>query len=259
MGYAKIGDIYYQKRDYKAASEHFQKSLPILQNLSANEPANTTLRRNLGLIYARVALAEMEAGNYSESIKYNLQAIDIQKQIVAADPNNLQIQFDLADVLANLGECFGRMGNLATATENFREAISISRQSLAKNPAYAHGVTNFANTYSTFAKILLKNGDVAKALENYRQALKLLDDEPFKSESTEKLAEIYEGMADASVSLNKSAGSLGEAKAMYQKSLDALLELQQKGKLNPDNTDKLNEIPLKIAKCETALPKAHRQ
>ena len=259
VGYAKIGDIYYQKRDYKAASEHFQKSLPILQNLSANEPANTTLRRNLGLIYARVALAEMEAGNYSESIKYNLQAIDIQKQIVAADPNNLQIQFDLADVLANLGECFGRMGNLATATENFREAISISRQSLAKNPAYAHGVTNFANTYSTFAKILLKNGDVAKALENYRQALKLLDDEPFKSESTEKLAEIYEGMADASVSLNKSAGSLGEAKAMYQKSLDALLELQQKGKLNPDNTDKLNEIPLKIAKCETALPKAHRQ
>ena len=106
---------------------------------------------------------------------------------------------------------------------------------------------------------MLKSGDASNALENYRQALQLLENEPYKSDSTEKLAEIYEGIADASVSLSKSVGSLGEAKTMYQKSLDALQELQLKGKLNPDNVDKLNEIPQKIAKCETALARVQGQ
>ena len=259
VGYAKIGDVFYQKHDYKAAAENFQESLPILQALSDNEPNSTSLRRTLGLIEARVALAEMESGNYSQAIEQNRRSIEIQMAIIAVDPNNLQIQYDLADTVGNLGECYGRMGDMRRATENFKKAHSTFKQLLAKNPTYAQAHSHFANSYLTFARVLLKSGDASNALENYRQALQLLENEPYKSDSTEKLAEIYEGIADASVSLSKSVGSLGEAKTMYQKSLDALQELQLKGKLNPDNVDKLNEIPQKIAKCETALARVQRQ
>jgi serine/threonine protein kinase/tetratricopeptide (TPR) repeat protein len=251
ISYAKIGDVYWEKHDYRQAAENYQNAVPILQKISA-ESTNQNALRNLGLIYARVALVEMEAANYSKAIAAGIQAIAIQRDIAAADPNNIQIHFDLADTLANLGEAYGRMGDMASATKQFQESLSIAKESLAKNSEYAYARVNLSNTHLSFAKLLLKNGNAAFALEHFRQARDIL--EQAKKESSEELADIYEGIADALFSLNHKAGKLSEVKAMYQKSLDVLQDLQRQGKLSTEYTGKLGTIANKLVKCADKLP-----
>jgi tetratricopeptide (TPR) repeat protein len=195
----------------------------------------------------------MEAADYSKAISTGREAIAIGRDISSADQNNIQVRFDLADLIANLAEAYGRMGDMVSATKFFQESIVISKESLATNSAYAHGRTNFSNTYLAFGKVLLKNGNASAALDNFRQARTIL--ESGKSESSEQLADIYEGMADALFALNTKTGKLSEAKTMYQKSLDVLQDLQRQGKLSDDYKTKLTTIPQKLSKCDQSSTK----
>ncbi len=250
IAFAKIGDVSYQTHDYKVAATNFQNAFSILRDLSDKEPTNTTLRRTLGLIDARLALTEMKAGNYAEAVEFNRQTIEIQRQIVGADPNNLQIQFDLAATLGNLGECYGLMRLFALGNKSFQEAMEISRHSLSKDPTYSQGREHFANNYLMYAQMLQKSGDAARALENFRNAQEMFELEPLKSKSSDQLAEIYEGIGDTLLALNKNGKNFTDARKMYQLSLDTLTNLQQNGKLNSENIGKLIEVPQKIAKCQ---------
>ena len=99
--------------------------------------------------------------------------------------------------------------------------------------------------------MLQKSGDAARALENYRNAQEIFEIEPLKSKSPDQLAEMYEGIGDALLALNKNGKNFTDARIMYQLSLDTLTNLQQSGKLNSENIGKLTEIPQKIAKCQS--------
>jgi serine/threonine protein kinase len=250
---AKIGDIFFQLDDYKTASEHYQRSLPILQELSANDQTNTKLRRKVSLLLARLALGKMNTGELAEAIEYNRQAIQILKELFAADPNNVEVRFNLADIIGNLAETFGRMGSLASSEEKFRESLSLFKELLAENPNFALVRSHFANSISIYAGILLKNGNALGALENYRQALATLEAGTDKTESTDTLAEIYQGIADAQIRLSKKSGNLSEVETMYQKSLAVWNDLQQRGMLTSDYANRPNEVKQKIEKVEAAL------
>ena len=93
--------------------------------------------------------------------------------------------------------------------------------------------------------MLMKHGNAAGALENYRQALATLEGGTDKNESTETLAEVYEGIADAQIMLSKKSGSLSEVE-MYQKSLSVWTDLQQRGMLTPNYANRPNEVKQKI-------------
>jgi tetratricopeptide (TPR) repeat protein len=253
VGYAKVGDIYYETHDFKTAGINFQTSFSILKVLSDNEPNNMQLRRSLGLIDARVALTEMKAGNLVEAINTNRQTIEIQRQISVADPNNLQIRYDLAATLGNLGECYGMVRSFDLAEQTFQEAIAISKQALAKDPTYAQARMNFAVNYVMYAQMLQKSGDPSRALANYQNARKIYEEEPLRSESAEQLAELYEGIGDSLLMLDRSAKNIGVAKTMYQQTLEALVKLQDSGKLNQENINKPGEISRKITRCDTIM------
>ena len=248
----KIGDIFFQLDDYKTASEHYQRSLPILRELSANDQTNTNLRRKVSLLLARLALAKMNTGELAEAIEYNNEAIQILKELSAADPNNFQVKYNLVDIISNLAEAFGRMENFASAEEKFRESFSQFKELLAENPNFAQVRSHFANSLSIYAGMLMKHGNAAGALENYRQALATLEGGTDKNESTETLAEVYEGIADAQIMLSKKSGSLSEVE-MYQKSLSVWTDLQQRGMLTPNYANRPNEVKQKIERIEVAL------
>ena len=253
VGYAKVGDIYYETHDFKTAGINFQTSFSILKVLSDNEPNNMQLRRSLGLIDARVALTEMKAGNLVEAINTNRQTIEIQRQISVADPNNLQIRYDLAATLGNLGECYGMVRSFDLAEQTFQEAIAISKQALAKDPTYAQARMNFAVNYVMYAQMLQKSGDPSRALANYQNAREIYEEEPLRSESAEQLAELYEGIGDSLLMLDRSVKNIGVAKTMYQQTLETLGKLQESGKLNQENINKPGEISRKITRCDTIM------
>ena len=104
-----------------------------------------------------------------------------------------------------------------------------------------------------YAQMQQKSGDAVHALENFRNAREIYEQEPLKSESTEQLAELYEGMGDSFIASGRSLKNISEAKAMYQRSLEELQDLREKGKLNSENINKPAEIEQKVAKCDANL------
>src|SRR5258708_1591398 len=105
------------------------------------------------------------------------------------------------------------------------------------------------NTYLTYAGIILKHGRAANALENYHLARELL--EPLSDEdSLEKLAQVYDGTADAIAVIGKSAGTNNDVRELYQRSLDTLQQLEAKHKLSDENADRQSAVRAKLTKYD---------
>ena len=200
------------------------------------------------LSLARIAVNQIELGDYEKSLEANFRTLKIQEKLAAADPNNLQIHFDIADVTMNIADSYERMNKLPQAEENYRKAISIAKEYLAKNPDYAKARSHLGQYYVLLAKLLLKKGDAAGALNDFRSALTYLDSEPARSEVPDQLAKTYEGIGDAMVSLK---GKPLEAKEMYQKSLEIWQKLKEANKLGDESAGKPDEVFQKISKIST--------
>ena len=256
VAYSKTGDILFELGKYRESADRFQNSLVIFRELSDAEPANESLKRPIGLILARLALAEMKYTDYSSAIEHDREAIVIQKGITVADPDNVQIRNDLYATLANLGETYGLQGNLIAAGEYFRESIAVAQESQSKNSNFAQARRNSGGTYQMYARMLLKNGQCAAALENFRRARELLESSLPVGNSLEDLAEVYEGMADAIASINKGSVAHGEIRDLYQKSLDALEQLEAKHNLSDENTVRANAVRAKLIKYEVTATKS---
>lgn len=247
VGYLKIGDILHLTKNYPEAAKYFQNSLTTFEELAADE-SNAAAQRDLTLSLARIAAAQIELGEYEKSLKTNRRTLQIQEKLAAADPNNLQIHFDIADVLMNIGDTYGRMNRYPQAAENFQKAISTAKAYFAKNPAYSKAGSHIGQYYLVFAKSAVKKGDAVAALESYRNALTYLEKEPVRSQIPDKLADTYEGIGDALVSLKIKST---EAAEMYRKSLEIWRKLKEAGKLKGENAGKTEEVSQKIAKLSS--------
>ena len=252
VAFTKIGDILYQQHKYSEAAKKFEGSFPIFRDIAAADPSNAGLSRTLGLIIARLALVEMEAADYSQAIEHGQQAIKIQESLVEVDPNNSQFRYDLADILSNLGETYGRKGDLGMSDKYFNEAIDIFNKLKLKNADYAQMRSHNGNTYMTYAGILLSHGRAANALSNYRLARELLESSS-DEDSLEKLAETYDGMADAMAVVGKSAGTRDTIRDLYQKSLDVLTQLETKNKLNDEDAGRRAAVTTKLKKYDADI------
>ncbi|HVE57108.1 MAG TPA: protein kinase [Pyrinomonadaceae bacterium] len=248
VGFIKIGDILHLTKKYPQAFENFQQSLRIFEELAAKDESNANAQRDLTLALARIAASQIELGKYEESLEANRRTLKIQEKLAAADPNNLQIHFDIADVIMNIADTFERMKQFPQAEENYQKAIAIAKEYLAKNADYSKARNHLGQYYVMFAKLFVKKRNLPGALENYRNALAILENEPMRSELPDQLAETYEGIGDALVSLS---GKTAEAREMYQKSLITWQKLKEANKLNGESLTKPEEVSQKIAKLNS--------
>jgi Serine/threonine protein kinase len=249
VAFTKIGDILYLQHKYSEAAERFKSSFPIFRDIAAADPSNMALSRTLGLIVARLALVEMEAADYSHAIEHGLQAIKIEENIAEVDPNDSQIHYDLADTTSNLGETYGRKGDIAAADKYFNQAIEIFNDLKQKNADYAQMRSHNGNTYMTYAGILFSHGRAANALSNYRLARELLESST-DEDSLEKLAQTYDGLADAMAAVAKSGGTNDAIRDLYQRSLNTLDQIGSKNKLNDEDVQRQSSVTVKLKKYD---------
>ena len=246
--YGSIATASVNSKDNETALENSLKKLVIQEKVVASDAKNAFARSSLGSSYQKMGFIWKRLGKLETAAAQYKKSIEIFKQLRAAEPGNITYQRNLAYSLGSLGDNFGQSGNFALSAENFRGAISIYKELGAKNSDYALYNTNFAEVLSGYAKVLLKSGKAADALENNREALKLLESRPAKDQPPEILAAICEGIADALILLKEKAEYVQEAKEKYRKSLEIRQRLRQNGKFDAENSGKISEISIKLAK-----------
>src|SRR5207302_1357485 len=101
----------------------------------------------------------------------------------------------------------------------------------------------------------LRHGRAADALSNYRLARELLESSS-DEDSFEKLAQTYDGMADAIAVVGKSAGTNEAIRDLYQRSLAAFEKIESKSKLSDENVQLRLSVIAKLKKYDVVATRS---
>lgn len=104
--HSELGYVLLGKRNFASATDHFQASLDIRQELARENPS-LARRQELSLALVRLGDSHTAADNTTTGTRLYRQALEIDEQVVARDPDN-------PSALSNLGWSYERLGARAT-------------------------------------------------------------------------------------------------------------------------------------------------
>jgi tetratricopeptide (TPR) repeat protein len=151
----KLGILYSDMGDYKAAEPYYRQALGIRKNaLGEEHPDYASSLNNLGDLY-------FDMGDYKASEPYYQQALEVRKKALGEDHP------DYASSLNNLGNLYKNMGDYKAAEYYHRQALEINKKTRGEaDPSYASSLNNLGNLYKNM-------GDYKAAEYYYRQALEI--------------------------------------------------------------------------------------
>jgi DNA-binding CsgD family transcriptional regulator/tetratricopeptide (TPR) repeat protein len=149
-----LGMMYYQKSEYKLASESFVKSRQTLQNEGDNIGA-AKLTSNLA------ALEEI-MGNYDNSIELYMQALH-EFETNSSNPDK-----PVSFIYNNLGIVYVEMGSIATAIDYYKKSLAIK----LKSGDSASAASTLNNIGVAFEEL---EGNADSALHYYYQAQQIFN------------------------------------------------------------------------------------
>jgi tetratricopeptide (TPR) repeat protein len=159
-----------------------------------------------------------EAGDHSQALPHYRRALEMYEKSAAADPRNLAVPLSVIRARGKLGAAHARLGNIELARKECRKAADLL-QATVDDPINVEQRRVRALAY----------GDVAEAYA--------------------VLA------ADKRAPQHLTAEHWRAARDMYQRSLDIMQDLRDRGILGADEIPDLERVAGKIAECDKALGK----
>ncbi len=221
--YQKVGDV--QSNPFRAnlgdsagAMASYGKALAILAALSADDPGDIRIRRDLAHCHAAIGDLEWTAGDgNTAAVRSYRKALAIREAISAADPANLGDRLQLARSHRSLAYKTGDMG------DNLR-AAELSAALFAEQPANTEIRVLLAASHESIGSELASRGESARALDFQGRALQvrraLLAEEPTNTNYMRIVAASCFQMGAVLETTGDTAGALEkyrEMLAIYQK------------------------------------------
>ncbi len=164
---AKLGNAAQAVTEYKDAQS-------LLEELTADKPANTQLLSQLALAHNNLAILAAARRDTDESrARYEL-ARDIQRRLVAGNPDEPTFVAQLAESQSNLGLLLDSQGDTAAAEICLDEALRLLRPLVAApdgDPRYTRNLSIAANNLS----YVVSKRDPAAAERTMREAVETLE------------------------------------------------------------------------------------
>ena len=176
--YDKIGDIlgnpYLSNLgDTNGALQRYRQSLAIRESLSAADPQNVEIKREVALSYDHLSDVLGRTGGVKEAIENLKKSIAVRTRLISENPNNRELRRDLAGSQVKIGEYLQASGDLNAGIENEREALAIFESLAAENPQDAKAARMIMVTNNKIGYMLYVSGDLSGAMEVYRKGLEI--------------------------------------------------------------------------------------
>lgn len=147
------------------ALAHYEVALTRLRRETAAVPADTRLRRYLGLTLERLGTMHETAIRYDDATAAYRESFEIRQALAADAPLHADIQRDLAVALEKLGNVSVFTGDLAGSVDAHRGALAQFERLAAADPSNATATRSVAISRENVAKALsrMKNEAAARA------------------------------------------------------------------------------------------------
>ncbi len=270
ISYIKTGDMSAATGDVAGALDRYRRALAISKALSDSEPTNARARRELAVNYDKIGNALAAGKDTTQALDYYRKALAIRESLAAADKTNAEARRDLTISYDKIGSSLAELGNTAEAFSYYRKALANDQQLSAADPANAQARQDLAISYTKLADILAQSENLKGALDNYRKGLAIREElsaaDPSNAEVRLEVAESYSKMgelyflfaSDVQTPVGKQIENWNGSREWYQKALDVINELKDKGALTDADADEAQRISGEILRCDTALSHLRR-
>ena len=226
---------------------------------------STSLRTHLARDYSGAAMVLASQGQLGASIEALRQATKLLEDLSAEDPTNAAIRGLLADSYQFLGSDLKDSGDLPRGLQYLRKALAIYQTLSQADPQDAWLPYRLGYVDISISDLLFKNGNAEEGLRILRESLsifqRLVQIHPDNSDNREGLSDSYTGFgaeyrrmaARPNSSKSKRLEDWRAARTNYEKSLDVLVGLRDRGALSAEFTQKMADIKQDIAVCDAAI------
>ncbi len=262
IAYIKEGDLLAAGGDKEAGLRRYHQALPIARAVVEIAVDKTRARREVANAHDKVGNLLAATKDTAGALENYREARGIREAIASADPNNAEIKRDLSISHEKFGNIFLLLNDRPGALAQFREALAIDTKLSESDPQNAQAQLDRASSHEKIGDLLRQSGDLAGALASHDEARKLREGiarrDPSNTEVRSDLALTYKQLAEVNVALankSRSRQPWREARDWYQRALDVLRDLRQRGALSKDEAEEIDQISRRLAKCEASLAK----
>jgi tetratricopeptide (TPR) repeat protein len=255
--------------DRAAALDHYRRALAIAEEIAAADAKNASFQHDLALCYAKVGDLISEADPARGAELYR-RALAIIRALVAREPTGFRFLNRQALFLQGLATALRRRGDRQGALESLRQSLKTLQVMSDQSPANAEVHAGRHAALLGLGETLLEMGNHPAAQQHYRQAIAQAEAsssvQPPDLRALWRLADSYSGFGRFHATLAakpktpaaQRADAWREARAWYQKSLDAWDGWGRHGVSSVFNTTKREQVARDLARCEAALSRPAR-
>jgi len=239
-------------------------SLQTAERLLKIDPKNMQARQDLASGHTLAGNILFRKKDLAEALKHHREALMMDEAILADDPTNAAAKHWIVQNYMNIGTASAESGNLKEGLQNCQQALSILEALRQKKPDDMQTMEFTARVHERLAEIFEQLGNLHAALESQRHSIAFAEQALTRDPVNEPMQRL---IASAAFSIGELCRHLAigensseqwqEARKAYQRSLDLSVELRSRGALLRDFAAKADQLPGKIAACDTALAKIH--
>jgi tetratricopeptide (TPR) repeat protein len=169
-----LGDVLQTKGRLDDARDAFREFLAIFQRLTAADPTNARLQRELAVAHSKVGGIHQEQGRLDDALAAFREDLAIFQHLTATAPANAGWQRELSIAHARVGDIYQEQGRLDDALAAFRENLAILQRLAATDPSNANWQRDLSIAHSRVGDIYREQGRLDDALAAFRELLAIL-------------------------------------------------------------------------------------
>jgi tetratricopeptide (TPR) repeat protein/predicted Ser/Thr protein kinase len=211
-------------KDPQQAIAMYQESLPILDDLAADHPADPARRAQIATTWYELSKLYRLTNQAAAAAAACTSATAEWNRLTSAFPDRWQYRAELARSLISQSNLDFKLGHMAAARATCEQALAMRRKLAAEHPADEGVGRDLATTWDNLANIRAADGQREASLEARQQAERVLSSlvaaHPYRSLYRHDLARTEFNLATASVAAGQpqaAAASLRDAASQWDR------------------------------------------
>lgn len=261
-----VGNALRAKRDFDGARASYGKSLTAFEALVQNATVpdvKAKYQRNLAINLRKYGDVEWMKGQKQNGLALALRSLELFRALAQAEPNNAQAQFSLSAQHTAVGNYYWESEDLPKAAEHYRQGLQLDEVCVRNDPNNVQMRRSLIVNSQNVGYTLAQQGDVVNAQQYCAKALTELE-ALLKTNATapgllNMAKEIYGYDGEVNVIFAERRGVAAAesqrhwqaALKSYQRSLDLLQQLKEKGLLRKIDAQQEESLQSEIAKCKS--------